>query len=84
MMQSLKVNIPYLVTNFPEIIPIEIEGSLPCSKQPTTDPWAKQRETIQTLLCSLRSILIVSLHLSQYLPNNLFPQIIHTYQRLNT
>jgi hypothetical protein len=54
---------------------MEPEISLPCSEEPSTGPYPEPRsiQSIPLHPISLRSILILSIHLHFHLPSGLFP-----------
>jgi hypothetical protein len=52
---------------------MELEGSLPCSQEPSISPYLSQTNPVNTTPSYLRSILILSSHLCLDLPSGLFP-----------
>jgi hypothetical protein len=54
---------------------MELEGSLPCSQEPSTDPYPQTIQSNPYHPISLRSILILFTHLRLGLPNGLNPAL---------
>jgi hypothetical protein len=52
---------------------MEPEGSLPCSQEPSTGPYPEPEQSNPSHPISLRSILILFIHLHRGLPSGLFP-----------